>query len=289
LSYIFHYFSFVSFQDFAMKLSVGILLIFACIFVSFLFTLLLFFLNICIQQILQSSEAIINGVNYRGAPYMARVQFLLFLGGAGGEGGGAVISRRHVLTTAFVMTENFQVLNVWIGGYTRTTQRQVFVQQRTPHMNYGLNPRLNDIGIITLNADIIFTNSVQPIALPSSDLPQLNGLGKVLGFGGFPGIDGGRSEQLEAAYVTVVTPARCQTQFPQQDITQQFCAEDTFMRSDFCNGDIGALFVTVENGVEVLTGLGSIGRCLENTVPSQPSLYTKVYAFRSWILTTAGV
>lgn len=67
------------------------------------------------MKVLKSTEAIFNGQTWLTAPYMARVQYLINVGGAGGQGGGSIISHRHILTTSFVLTPNFAVLNVFVG------------------------------------------------------------------------------------------------------------------------------------------------------------------------------
>ena len=218
---------------------------------------------------------------------MARVQYLLVQGGGGGQGGGSIISHRHILTSAFALNSDFTVLNIWIGGVTRASQRSVWSQRRIPHINYGQNPRINDIGIILLNADIVFDRFVQPIALPASVGPYLNEQAVVLGFGGWP--QNTNREHLEAAFLRVVTPVRCNTVFPQHVVAQQYCAEDTRMRTDFCSDDIGSPVVTLLRGSEVLVGIASVPRCLANDVPSQPSLFTRVHAYRAWITAEAGV
>lgn len=218
---------------------------------------------------------------------MARVQYLVNVGGGGGQGGGAIISHRHILTASFVLTTNFQVLNVWIGGVTRTTQRAVFVQQRIMHPNYVQSPRANDIGIIVLTVDVPFDRFVQPIALPTlpTTAPYLNEQGTVLGFGGFPGAT--NQENLAAAFMRVVAPARCGTRFSTHVVAEQFCAEDTRLRSDFCSDDTGGPLVTIIRGVDVLTGIASVFHCLD--AASQPSLFTRVAAYRPWILAQTGV
>lgn len=119
------------------------------------------------------------------APYMVRVQYAT-IGGVGGQGGGSIISHQHVLTSAFVITPDFPNLNVFLGATTRQSQQQVTVQQRTIHPQYQGNPRINDIGVITLNLALIFNRFVQPIALPAvtAFLPRENEQGTALGFGG---------------------------------------------------------------------------------------------------------
>lgn len=156
-------------------------------------------------------------------------------------------------------------------------------------MSYTQNPRTNDIGIIFLTADIVFDRFVQPIALPPAGSlgPYLNEQSTMLGFGGFPGNT--TPENLSAAFMRVVTATRCNSQFPAHVVNQQFCAEDTHLRSDICSNDIGGPVVNIVRGVEVLTGISSTERCLENTIASQPSLFMRVAPYRAWIQTEAGV
>jgi Trypsin len=220
---------------------------------------------------------------------MARVQFLAAPGSFGAQGGGVIIAQRHILTSSFVLMDNFQVLNVWIGATSRFEQHQVFPSHRILHPNYTQNPRTNDIGIIVLTADIEFNEFVQKIALPmiGSQMPYLNEQGTVLGFGGLPGNT--NPQQLEAAFMRIVTPARCNTQFPAHVVGNQFCAEDTRMRSDICSDDIGGPVITLVRGVDVLTGISSVHRCLDNNIASQPSLFTRVSSYREWIQTQVGI
>lgn len=118
------------------------------------------------------------------APYMVRLQL-----NAGVQGGGAIISHRHVLSSGFLLSNVFQVPTVHIGGVTRATQRQVAVQTRIVHPEYVASPRANDLGILVLTADLVFDRFVQPIALPGNTgwYPLENEQGTALGFGGFPG------------------------------------------------------------------------------------------------------
>lgn len=163
----------------------------------------------------------------------------------------------------------------------------MFVQNRIPHPNYVANPRSNDIGLLFLNADLDFDRFVQPIALPAlggiSQLPYENEQGGALGFGGFPG--GPQNQEiLQAAFMRVVPPARCQLRHPQHAVVQQFCGEDVRVRSDICSDDISGPFVTTHRGEDILTGISSIHTCHTNiAVASEPSLFTRVSFYRLWI------
>jgi secreted trypsin-like serine protease len=218
---------------------------------------------------------------------MVRIQYLLSVGGGGGQGGGAVISHRHILTSAFVLNPGFTVLRIWAAGITRLSQRELNYQRRLRHPQYTITPRRNDIGIIFLNADLPFDRFTQPIVLPESEAPYLNEQMTVLGFGGFP--TSPNREHLEAAFVRVVATTRCETQFAGHVVAQQFCGEDTRLRSDFCSDDLGGPAVITVRGTPVLAAIASIDRCLANNVPSQPSLYTRVYPYRNWIRENTGI
>lgn len=250
-----------------------------------------------------------QGQVWQVAPYMARVVFANFQG-QGGQAGGSIISHRHVLTSGFAITADFVNLQVWVGGTTRNTQQQLTVAinpSRINHPQYQASPRLNDIGIVLLAIDANFTRLVQPIALPAlpapgvpPTIPYLNEQGTALGFG-LAGQQGKLnyiilktelifvySQDLQAAFLRIVTAARCSAQYPQHNPQNQFCGEDARMRSDICSNDVGGPFITLQRGVEVLTGISSVAFCNQNA-PSQPSLFTRVSAFRTWINQNAGV
>lgn len=137
----------------------------------------------------------LNGQVWQTAPYMARVLF-----GTTGQlqlvqAGGTIISHRHVLTSGFVVTNDMTILQVWIGGVTRATQHQVNINanpSRFLHPGYQASPRLNDVGIIVLAADLVFNRFIQPVVLPALQpqgtplqmIPLLHEQGTTLGMGG---------------------------------------------------------------------------------------------------------
>ncbi|CRK90094.1 CLUMA_CG003812, isoform A [Clunio marinus] len=224
-------------------------------------------------------EGIRNGEPWLEAPYMARIQYST----PAGQGGGVIFSQRHILTSGFVVNPTFTAFTAWVGSTSRGSQRMVAVQTRLRHPNYQLTPRLNDIGIVTLTADLVFDDFVWPIRLPIMNqiLPYDNQQGTALGFGGVPG-GVQPSEQLQAAFLRISPPTACNTRFPQHTIAQQFCGEDSRLRSEVCNDDLGGPFIVLDRGREVLVGLISDHFCIA-AQPSQPALFTRVSAFRAWI------
>lgn len=92
------------------------------------------------------------------------------------------------------------------------------------------------------------------------------------------------TDNLAAAFLRVVPPARCSIRHQTHQIPNQFCGEDTRLRSDICSDDISGPFITLDRGVEVLSGISSIHICHVNPqTPSEPSLFTRVSAYRAWI------
>lgn len=95
---------------------------------------------------------------------------------------------------------------------------------------------------------------------------------------------------LQAAFLRVTAPARCTVRHPQHSIQQQFCGEDARLRSDICSDDISGPFVSQVRGQNILTGISSIHICHTNQqVASEPSLFTRVSAYRLWINQNAQI
>lgn len=86
----------------------------------------------------------------------------------------------------------------------------------------------------------------------------------------------------------VVAVARCNIRYPAHQPINQFCAEDARLRTDICSDDRGGPFVTLDRGIEVLTGIASDPFCLINN-PSDTSLFTRVSAYRDWIDSTLAL
>jgi hypothetical protein len=118
--------------------------------------------------------------------------------GAGLQGGGVILSHRHVLTSGFATQATFPVLEVRVGGGLRDNHALRDVVGRAIHGSFVANPRSFDIGIIILRESLVFSRFVQPVRLPefNVDLPHENEQLTVLGFGGFPGSTQNRSMMI---------------------------------------------------------------------------------------------
>ena len=91
------------------------------------------------------------------------------------------------------------------------------------------------------------------------------------------------TEILLAAFLRVTTAGQCATRHPSHQAAIQFCGEDTRLRNDVCAQDVGGPFIVLQRGQEVLLGVTSVSACLTTNLLTQPSLFTRVSAYRDWI------
>lgn len=125
------------------------------------------------------------------------------------------------------------------------------------HPMFDLERNSIDLGIITLTEPLNIP-TVQPIDLPitNTSIPRINQEGEVVGFG-----ITARTElpaphtRLQKSYFIVTNESDCPHEKFEQHARHNFCARDTFLRSQLCHGDIGTAFVVSHRGVDMLVGL----------------------------------
>ncbi|XP_070503786.1 transmembrane protease serine 11D-like [Chironomus tepperi] len=251
---------------------------------------------VLLTSLIAITNAIFAGQSFENipVPYFVRINVATEGIPALFVSGGSLISYQHVLCAGSTLQPNNRVINVHVGGNTRTSQRVFSIQRVIQHPQYVHNPRTNDIGIVVLAQTIRFDNIIWPIALPTEDklyylANSIQGL--VLGFGGnaMSNQQVG-SETLEGAFVRVNNATYCSSIYPNASTNSTFCAEDFSRRSDFCQQDIGGGFTVLQRGIEFLVGVASVPRCFQSTtIPSLPSLYTRVLPYVSWIREETGI
>lgn len=89
--------------------------------------------------------------------------------------GASIISTRYLLTAAHcaegITSKPFFVVAV-IGSVNRNSGVTIKLNKITRHEKWNRNLLLNDIALIRTASEIIFSETIQPIALPTKDLPD---------------------------------------------------------------------------------------------------------------------
>jgi len=230
----------------------------------------------------QISEGVFNGeaINYR--PYFAYIQ-----GGTGPTGGGAFITRRHVLTIARLLYGYTQ----WqigygatvVGNLTRVTSTVAFI-----HPGY-VAPNINNIGVIILPT-LLTTPSIEPINLPLDAplmiLPRLGEQGTIVGFdvrntNEIPAT----TAQLRAAYLLIQPNSVCGNM--QGNNVNLICARDDEYSANVCTNNVGSPLVTSFRGNLILTGLMTQFELF--CIRSDRSLYVQTQQYLEWIKSVANI
>ncbi|XP_019561140.2 brachyurin-like [Aedes albopictus] len=204
-------------------------------------------------------------------------------------GGGTIISDRHILTAALNIV-GFVRWDVGVGSNIFTQLGTVTSYTAQAHPSYNSANRANDIGVITLPVSLVISANVAPIALPplnsAPGYPFENEQGTIVGFGFTDLAATVRPSYLMRATQRVISNTRCQ-QYYQITVPSQFCAEDVVERSNVCNGDLGAGFISSINGQQTVTGIASL--ITQSCGNSYPAGYTRVESHRSWINSVTGI
>lgn len=59
------------------------------------------------------------------------------------------------------------------------------VEERIPHPSYSERTRKNDIGLVRMDGEVIYTDYIKPICLPSTVNPQLGQANEILASAGW--------------------------------------------------------------------------------------------------------
>ncbi|XP_066938072.1 venom protease-like [Macrobrachium rosenbergii] len=202
---------------------------------------------------------------------------------------GALITRRHVLSVASCFAFHRNDLFVRLGEYRvgddRTGERPQdyrILLLNTDRFNF--TSHANDIIILPLDRDVVFTETIYPVCLPFPFIGQ-DFTGQrmtVVGWG--RGSGSSPSKVPIAASVPVVSQVTCAESYKRVNNyidDRQLCAGDG--DTDACSGDGGAPlnYYNPERDRYYVMGLVSFGVGCAN--PEYPGVYTRVPSFLEWI------
>ncbi|XP_062552704.1 serine protease snake-like [Armigeres subalbatus] len=210
--------------------------------------------------------------------------------------GGSLISKRFVLTAAHCSkgVDNPTVVRLAELDLAVEDDDQVDfdVEQIIKHPKYTQKQAYNDIALVKLAQDVLFTKMLRPACLwAGREINTTQAL--ATGFG-HTEYGGKSSDQLMKVQLDVFDASACnylnsgsvRRKFPQGVIDSQICAGSLRDNRDTCQGDSGGPLevVTDQKGCTFhIVGITSTGAACGF---STPSIYTRVSSFIDWIEAT---
>lgn len=236
-------------------------------------------------QSIHVENNIINGQDTVHYPHHVYISYQNAQGG-GFFGGGSIITPTHILTVA-QNVRNFVTWNVGYGSNYFSQLAWIRTDRATVHPNYNVDSRENDIALLVVPEPFVWSDNVRPVSLPPANqqLPLVNEQGIIVGFG-WTGNEAVQSHVLQAGFVRVTPDDHClnviAVSFP-----NHFCAFDSFVPANICQGDVGGGFLSTYRQRLILVGLNSI--LLEGCNTVWPSAYTRVSPYLAWIASETGL
>ncbi|ENN83297.1 hypothetical protein YQE_00344, partial [Dendroctonus ponderosae] len=205
--------------------------------------------------------------------------------------GGAIISNRWVLTAAhctqlFLAYTPPSLFTIRLGtSFVESEGERFTVNQVIEHPGYGNSAHFfdYDMCLIQVSREIVFSNSVQTVALPAPHAPLTPGSRCLVSGWGTLTEGGSSPSQLHAVEVPLISIESCNEYYQNGlGVTEtMMCAGSPYGGRHACQGDSGGPLV-VDN---ILIGIVSWGAGCAR--PNFPGVYANVPFVREWITEVA--
>jgi len=175
--------------------------------------------------------------------------------------GGSLIDDRTVLTAAHCLSP--RIRTVTVGMHYQSTsiegQEDIPVIRQIKHPHYYSDPvtkaEHNDSAILVLGRSVQWTETVQPVCLPTDPTATyLNQMATTTGWGALSSGTGDYPEELREVDVKVISNEKCAGMYPRTAIAKDMiCAaeENSEGGKDSCQGDSGGPLITERQGITV--------------------------------------
>ncbi|KAL7860821.1 hypothetical protein AOLI_G00171700 [Acnodon oligacanthus] len=242
---------------------------------------------------------IVGGTEARDGswPWQVDIQ----LGASGHVCGGSLISRDWVLSAAhcFPKPSDVSSYRLYMGRYQLNGYNQFEMSSSVSRVvvpdGYSTPQEGRDIALVQLRTPVSWTDRIQPVCLPDSDLQFYSGtLCHVTGWGDIQeGVPLSGIGTLREVEVPIIDQASCNSMYSLQSsssdrvdiLSDMICAGYKEGGKDSCQGDSGGpLVCLIGNGTWIQAGIVSFG--LGCAQQNRPGVYAKVSSFAGLIRST---